>query len=85
MAKYIALVAALVIALSLLQPARADSGQYPTPTPTPTAAVGGGPQTLHMLYLPIIQTPDDGVGGQGRYWGGQQAVSWCPTCNPAAS
>lgn len=77
--------AALIIALALLQPARADSSQ-PQPTPTPTTANGGGPSdpVPNKVFLPFISI-DGGVGGQGRYWGGRQAVSWCPGCNPAAS
>jgi len=66
----VALIAALIIALSLMQPARADS--QPQPTLTPTTAVGGGPQITvgQKVFLPFISI-DDGVGGQGRYWGGQ--------------
>lgn len=69
MAKYIALIAAFIVALSLLQPARADSGQ-PQPTPTSTAAVGGGPHMIYQVWLPVISVEDDGPTGQGRYWGG---------------
>lgn len=68
MAKYIALIAAFIVALSLLQPARADSGQ-PQPTPTSTVDVAPSNPVPNKLFLPFISI-DDGVGGQGRYWGG---------------
>lgn len=85
--KLVAAIAAGLLAVSLLvaQPAKAQNA--PQPTPTPTTAVGGGPQIIemHRVYLPMIAKPEEGPEGQGRYWGGRQAVSWCPTCDSAAS
>ncbi len=74
---FVAIIAALAIALALLRPASAQDAPQPTP------AVGGGPQIAveHKVFLPVIMVPDD-VSGQGRYWGGlaNPNVSWCPSC-----
>lgn len=75
--RIVAVILALLLALAPMLPAKAQ-----TPQPTPT--VGGGPQVAvqHKLFLPFISI-DDGVGGQGRYWGGMaEYVSWCPSCSP---
>lgn len=68
--RIVAAVLGVVVALSLLMPAKAQSVGEP-----PVVAVE------HKVFLPFVAAPED-VSGQGRYWGGQ-AVSWCPGCNPA--
>lgn len=77
--RIVAAVLGVVVALSLMLPAKAQS-----PQPTPT--VGGGPQIAveHKLFLPFVAAPEDGPEGQGRYWGGsagkaQPDVSWRPS------
>lgn len=81
--RFVALVAVILLAVSLMvaQPAKAQT----VPQPQPTPSIGEPPHMIHRVFLPYISIEDDGVNGQGRYWGGRQAVSWCPGCNPAAS
>lgn len=72
----VALIAAFIVALSLLQPARADSG-YPTPTPS----VWEPPHMIYRVWLPMVPAESEEVHGCDDC----QVVSWCPGCNPAAS
>jgi hypothetical protein len=90
--RIIAAFAGVIFAASLLvSPVKAQDVQ---PQPTPTVTVGGGPQIAveHKLFLPLISTSemvngcdDCGVSTDGRYWGGQQAASWRPSCNGKAA
>ncbi len=65
---FVAIIAALVIALALLHPVSAQDAPQPTP------AVGGGPQVAveHKVFLPFVAN-DNSV---------KAAISWCPGCSP---
>ena len=68
----VAAVLGVVVALSLMLPAKAQSVGEP-----PVVAVE------HKLFLPFVAAPEDGPEGQGRYWGGMaEYVSWCASCSP---
>lgn len=73
--RFVAVFLAIVVAVSMLMPAKAEDAP-PSVGEPPTIAVE------HKVFLPVIMVPDD-VSGQGRYWGGLSAkpdVSWCPSC-----
>ena len=67
---FVAIIAALVIALALLHPVSAQDAPQPQPTPT----VGGGPQIAveHRVFLPFVANGNDV----------KASVSWCPSCSP---
>lgn len=75
--RFVAAFLAVVVAVSLLLPAKAQDSQPPSVGEPPTIAVE------HRVFLPFVVAPEDGPEGQGRYWGGvAQYVSWCPSCSP---
>ena len=67
---------AIILAVSLFCPVRAQDTQPPSVGEPPTVAVE------HKVFLPFISI-DDGVDGRGRYWGGSagqaEYVSWRPS------
>lgn len=65
---FVAIIAALAIALALLHPVSAQDAPQPTP------AVGGGPQIAveHRVFLPFVANGNDV----------KASVSWCPSCSP---
>lgn len=64
--RFVAILAAAIIALATLTPVKADSTEPPSVGDPPSVAVE------HRLYLPVVSAADD-VEGQ---------VSWCPSCSP---